>query len=376
MPNAKSKPERRDAFADIGGAGGAAQFFAPRNPAGVEDLAEAKLIRVDLLESNPFQPRKTFDPEALKELAADIKAHGVLQPLLVRPHPDTRGRYQIVAGERRWRAAQSAGLTEAPCIERDMDDASMERLSLVENVQRSDLDPLDEARAYKRLIDRLGLSVRDVAASIHKDHSYIVQRLLLIKYPRVEALFRAGAIGLTVAVGIARLPDEAQREDLIARAEQGEHITGDNVRAARPPESSVPAPDMPSVGASSVHTSLDVRTDAPEALPAGEMTGDDRDAALGKFTHSEPEDARGVPLDAPTLEPSSAASYTAKMRQERTTVGGQAAERELIQAAVNTRAWPVWERVLEYGMESNMTIKTLMRLCREAQRDKDRETTS
>jgi len=122
----------------------------------------------------------------LTELAADIKEHGILQPLLARPHPQERGRYQIAAGERRWRAARIAGLTQVPCIERDMDDDAMERLALVENVQRADLDPVDEAYVYKRLIERLGLSVRDVAASVHKDHSYVVQRLLLIKYSAIE----------------------------------------------------------------------------------------------------------------------------------------------------------------------------------------------
>jgi len=148
VPNAKGKPARRDAFADLGGAGGAAQYFAPQNPVGVEDLAEAKSIAVDLLESNPYQPRTTFDKAALAELAADIKEHGVLQPLLVRPHPQATGRYQIVAGERRFRAATVAGLPEVPCIERAMGDDEMERLALVENVQRADLDPVDEAHAF------------------------------------------------------------------------------------------------------------------------------------------------------------------------------------------------------------------------------------
>jgi ParB family chromosome partitioning protein len=145
MANVKNKPVRRSAFADLGGAGGAAQFFPGQNPAGVEDLESARSISIDLLEANPYQPRKTFDDAALVELAADIEEHGVLQPLLVRPHPQECGRYQIAAGERRWRAARLAGLAQVPCIERDMDDGAMERLALVENIQRADLDPVDEA---------------------------------------------------------------------------------------------------------------------------------------------------------------------------------------------------------------------------------------
>lgn len=241
MPNAKGKPARRDAFADLGGAGGAAQYFAPQNPVGVEDLAAAKLIKVNLLESNPYQPRKTFPEAALAELAADIKEHGVLQPLLVRPHPDAKGHYQIVAGERRLRAAKEASLIEVPCIERAMGDDEMERLALVENVQRADLDPLDEARAYKRLVDG-GLSERDIAASIHKVHSYVQQRLLLIKYPAVAEEVQAGTIGPTVATGIARLADETQRVALLGRARRGDRVTVQDIKDAPATTGAVPSP--------------------------------------------------------------------------------------------------------------------------------------
>ncbi len=246
MPNAKSKPVRRDAFTDLGGAGGAAQFFGPQNPAGVLDLDNARSIDVDLLHSNPFQPRKTFDDAALAELAADIKEHGVLQPLLVRPHPETAGRYQIVAGERRWRAAILAGLAQVPCIERAATDVEMERLALLENIQRADLDPADEAHAYKRLIERGGLSVRDVAASVHKDHSYVAGRLLLIKYREVEEQVRAGAIGPTVATGIARIADDAERDGLVTRVRRGERVGVEDVKRQRAPEP--PQAPSPKVG--------------------------------------------------------------------------------------------------------------------------------
>ena len=229
-----AKAPRRNALADDFG-GGVGQIFGasvPVLPAGVEDLDNARTIEVDLLTSNPYQPRTTFDDVALQELAADIAAHGVLQPLLVRRHPEAHGRYQIVAGERRWRAARQAGLADVPCIERTMDDAAMERLALVENVQRADLDPVDEAHAYKRLIAG-GLSERQVAASIHKVHSYVAQRLLLIKYPSVEREVQAGTIGPTVATGLARLTDDTQREALLGRARRGERVTLEDLKAVK-----------------------------------------------------------------------------------------------------------------------------------------------
>jgi len=219
------------------------ELFGQAPRAGVEDLANAKMIDVTLLEPNPYQPRTTFDGAALAELAADIKEHGLLQPLLVRPRPDRPGHFQIVAGERRWRAAPLAGLLQVPCIEQVVDDAAMERLALIENVQRADLDPLDEAHALKRLMERLGLSQRELAETIHKDHSYVGQRLHLIEDPRIESAVRAKAIGPTVAVGIARLDNEARRAALIGRIERGDRVTVEDVRDARAPRRKAAAPD-------------------------------------------------------------------------------------------------------------------------------------
>ncbi|MDQ2828586.1 MAG: ParB/RepB/Spo0J family partition protein [Chloroflexota bacterium] len=208
-------------------------LFAPSQPTGVEDMDNARTIAVDLLDPNPFQPRKTFDEAALAELANDIKVHGVLQPLLVRPHPQERGRYQIAAGERRWRAARLAGLGEVPCIERDMDDDAMERLALVENVQRTNLDPLDEAHAYQRLMDRFDVSLRDLAATVHKHHEYIAQRLRLIKEPRIEALVRDDKMKPSTAQELVRVKNEEQRDAFIERAERGERVSVQEVRAAQ-----------------------------------------------------------------------------------------------------------------------------------------------
>jgi len=209
-------------------------------PAGVEDLANAKMIDVALLDPNPYQPRSFNDEDAaaraaLGELAADIKAHGILQPLLVRPHPDAARRFQIVAGERRWRAARMGGIERVPCVEQALDDTAMERLALVENIQRTDLNPLDEAHAYRRLMERFTLSLRDLAASVHKSHEYVAQRLRLIEDPQIEATVRAGQMGPTVAQEVARIKDPAARAGLLDRAARGERVTVQDAQRVKAP---------------------------------------------------------------------------------------------------------------------------------------------
>ncbi len=234
MSNAKPKFEKRNALA--GRLPSALDTIMPnQRPAGVEDLDAAKSIAVDLLESNPYQPRTTFNEVALAELAADIAAHGVLQPLLVRPHPTMKGHYQIVAGERRWRAAKEAGKAEVPCIEQDMDNATMERLALVENIQRADLDPVDEARTLRSLMERAGILQEDLARSIHKDTSYITLRLRLLKDERIAAAVSAGKMSPTVGQEAALIEDPAQRSEVIERADRGERVTVRQVKTARAP---------------------------------------------------------------------------------------------------------------------------------------------
>ncbi len=232
-------------------------------PAGVEDLADAKIIDIGLLEPNPYQPRRTFDEGALDELAASIRADGVLQPLSVRAHPTQRGRYQIVAGERRWRAAQRAEQTSVPAVVREISDDAMERQALMENIQRSDLDPLDEAHAYQRLMERFTLSLRDLAASVHKSHEYVAQRLRLIEDPRIEASVRAGQMGPTVAQEVARVKDPAARAGLLDRAAHGERVTvQDAQRAKAPTTPRAKAPTTP-------RASGGVRPEAPTHAPDG-----------------------------------------------------------------------------------------------------------
>jgi len=138
-------------------------------------------IPLEKLKANPNQPRKIFDEDSLQELAASIREHGIIQPIIVEENPD--GTYIIVAGERRSRAARLAGLREVPAIIRNYSDERRLEVALIENVQRSDLNPIEEAQAYKRLMELTGLSQDEVAARVGKNRSTVANALRLLKLP-------------------------------------------------------------------------------------------------------------------------------------------------------------------------------------------------
>jgi ParB family chromosome partitioning protein len=142
-----------------------------------EDLLE---IDIDLIDRSPVQPRTHFDETRMEELAQSIRSNGIVQPLLVR----RRGtRYQLVAGERRWRAAQRAGLQRVPAVVRDIPDDKLLELALVENIQRQELNAIEEAHAYKRLIETLGLTQETVAQRVGRDRSFVTNYLRLLRLP-------------------------------------------------------------------------------------------------------------------------------------------------------------------------------------------------
>ncbi len=201
---------------------------------GEDDLPVAP-VQVDTarLSPNPFQPRTEFDPDKLTELAQSVERHGILQALLVRRAPADTDLYQIAIGERRWRAAQLAGLTTVPCHVRALDDDAMEEIALVENIQREDLTPVEEARALRRLMARHALSMRALSEQLGKHHSYVQDRLKLLSDPRIAEAVDAGVVGPTVAVEIANLPDEEARTVLLDRAARGEQVKVKDVQATR-----------------------------------------------------------------------------------------------------------------------------------------------
>lgn len=140
-------------------------------------------IAIELIVPNPKQPRRTFPEQELQELAESIRTKGVLQAILVRPDPVDPSRFEIVAGERRWRAARRAGLSSIPAIVREMDDREMLEIAIIENVQRLDLNPVEEAEAYKALIDRFGRTQESVATQVGKSREHVSNTMRLLNLP-------------------------------------------------------------------------------------------------------------------------------------------------------------------------------------------------
>ncbi len=179
-------------------------------------------IPLDLLDPNPFQPRVAFPRESLDELADSIRARGVLQPILARAHPTRPERFYIVAGERRWRAAQIAGLHEVPAIVREMSDAEAGTAALIENLQREDLNPMEEAEGYSRLLDELRVTQDKLAEALGKSRSQVTNALRLLNLPpAVQAEVRKG----TLSFGHARALLSHEDPDAMARLVRARGLT-------------------------------------------------------------------------------------------------------------------------------------------------------
>ena len=164
-------------------------------------------LDIDLLVPNPRQPRAQIDEQPLEELAQSIRSNGVIQPILVRPAGD---HFEIVAGERRWRAAQRAGLLKVPVVVRDVADEKLLQVALIENIQREDLNAIEEATAYRRLGDELGLSQEEIAAAVGKDRATIANYVRLLKLPiEVRQHVSSGDIDMGHARALLALSDEA-----------------------------------------------------------------------------------------------------------------------------------------------------------------------
>lgn len=172
-------------------------------------------VRIDQVHPCPFQPRKSFPAEALQELADSIRKQGIVQPLICR---ETNGRYELIAGERRWRAAQLAGLTELPIILRSADDRAVLELALIENLQRENLNPIEEAQGYAQLIEQFQLTQEEAAARVGKSRVLVANALRLLKLPPpVQAHLREGRLSVGHAKAILGLGTEKQQEMAAAK---------------------------------------------------------------------------------------------------------------------------------------------------------------
>lgn len=191
------------------------------SPEGRTKATSSRLVPVDRIDANPDQPRQTWDEAALDDLAASIREHGVLQPVLVRPRDG--GRYQLVAGERRWRAAKRAGLQTVPAMIEEIDDDTALEIAIIENLQREDLSPLDEALMFERMTADHGYSVRKLAQKLGKDKGYIENRLRLADAPpEVQQLVSLRKDTLSHAYELLKVEDPRKRRRLAEQVARGE----------------------------------------------------------------------------------------------------------------------------------------------------------
>lgn len=187
---------------------------------------------------NPTQPRRDFDPEALAELTESLRAHGMLQPILVREAPN--GGFELVAGERRWRAAQAVPLHEVPVIIRRLDDSAAFEIALIENIQRSDLNPVEEAQGFQRLIDEFDHTQDSIAKATGKSRSHVANLLRLLKLPdEVLAMLREGELTMGHARALIGRPDALELAERVVEGQlsvrQTEALATDrSPRAPRP----------------------------------------------------------------------------------------------------------------------------------------------
>ena len=180
-------------------------------------VAVDRTLAIESLIPNPDQPRKQFDPAPLMELAASIREKGIVQPLIVRPS-SVAGKYEIVAGERRWRAAQAAGLHQVPVLIRDYSDEEVLEVAIIENIQRADLNSLDEASAYRQLMDRFGHTQEKLATSLSRSRSHIANTLRLLALPEtVQDLVRSGSLTAGHARALITAPNAEQLAHLVVK---------------------------------------------------------------------------------------------------------------------------------------------------------------
>jgi ParB family chromosome partitioning protein len=208
-------------------------------------------LALDKINANPGQPRKTFGEEALNELAASIREHGVIQPILV--EEDQGGSYTIIAGERRARAARLAGLSEIPAIIRNYSDEKRLVVSIIENIQRSDLDPVEEAQAYKQLMEMSGLSQEEAADRVGKNRATLANALRLLKLPAaMQEALKTGTISPGHARALLSVEETAARKSLFEEIQRNALNVRETENRARSLSNKPPATGEPKTAAVSL----------------------------------------------------------------------------------------------------------------------------
>lgn len=182
------------------------------------DKTSRRILGIDQLASGPFQPRQHMDDSALKELSESIALHGVLQPILVRPNPEEDGKFQIIAGERRWRAAQKAQLHEVPVIVKDLEETTAYEIALIENLQREDLNSIEEAQGFQRLQNEFSYTQEKLAEVLGKSRSHIANMLRLLNLPEnVQELVRDGQLSAGHGRALVTVSDPLTLAEMIIK---------------------------------------------------------------------------------------------------------------------------------------------------------------
>ncbi len=235
-------------------------------PEGEQHDRAVRQIAVDRITPNPKQPRIAADPAALDDLTASIREHGVLQPILVRPLE--RGHYEIVAGERRWRAVTALALAMIPAIIEEMSDEQAIEIAVIENLQRENLSPLDEAAIFARMTSELGYSIRKLADKLGKDKGYIENRLRLVAAPAdVRALVAERSDTISHAYELMKIDDPARRAELAAQIARGE-LSLARLKAAVRGETEHPSLGAPAVAPVTAPAPVVAAAPAPVPTPA------------------------------------------------------------------------------------------------------------
>lgn len=198
---------------------------APSDAPQVSQPRGERLIPIEEISPNPDQPRRAFAQEALQELSASIREKGIIQPLILRPDPEDQNRFQIVAGERRWRAAQMAQLHNVPAIVRDFNDTEVLEVAIIENIQRADLNAMEEAQGYRQLMDGFGHTQEQLAKAMGKSRSHLANMMRLLQLPEeIQTMVQAGQLSAGHARALLTASDpldlarRAVREGLSVRA--------------------------------------------------------------------------------------------------------------------------------------------------------------
>lgn len=259
-----------------------------------------KLVNVSQIDPHPDQPRRHFDEDALNALAASIKKHGLLQPILVRPNRSEAGRYEIIAGERRWRASQRAQLHEVPIIVRDLDDDQTFQIALIENLQREDLNPMEEAKGYQRLSDEFGYHPEQIAEMIGKSRPHVLNMTRLLQLPpSVQSMVTSGELSAGHARALLNASNPALlAQDIVSKnlsVRQAEALAKNNAGASfrdRGKKRRILSPDHAAVektiqDALGVHAELVMRGERAGVLKIEFATLDQFDMILARLTRAE-----------------------------------------------------------------------------------------